>query len=191
MGFVARIHEFANRFYFLHGHRLLVIGAFVGLLLAFLLRNYVKDAFVISLLAFAGIFSTYYKRFVRVPPAIELVTFGTVMTGVAYGPIAGAMFGIAVTIIAEIFNSGMDFFIVGYIPARAIVGFASAFFPAAGIVPLGLSMSILYNAIAQPLYAFQSDAELRLKLLAFIVTNISFNFLIFSLLGGFVKGLIV
>lgn len=185
-----QLHELASYFYYLQGHKFLALGALAGLLIAFSFRGYIKDALVIFLLGLVGIFSTYYKRYVRVPPAVELVTFGTVITGVAYGPVAGAVFGVVVTILAEVFNSGIDFFIVGYIPARAAVGFASAFFPAAGMIPLGLWMSVLYNVIAQPLYAFQSDAELRLKLFAFIITNISFNFLAFSFFGELVKGVI-
>ncbi|MBI2145609.1 hypothetical protein HYU18_04795 [Candidatus Woesearchaeota archaeon] len=176
---------------FLRIHKALAIGAAIGLVVAVSYRNFLKDILVIAVLALIGIFSTYYKRFARVPPSIELITFGTVIVGLAYGPIVGAIFGAIVTIVAEVFNSGIDFFIVGYVPARAAVGFASSFFPAANIVLLGTSMSVLYNLVAQPLYAFQSDAELRFKLVAFIVTNISFNFLAFTLLGNFVKGIAV
>ncbi|MEK6837923.1 MAG: hypothetical protein AABX69_04690 [Nanoarchaeota archaeon] len=88
-------------------------------------------------------------------------------------------------------NSGIDAFIVGYIPARAIVGFTAAFFPTTSIVNLGVLISVLYNAVAQPLYALQSDAELRLKLALFVIVNISSNFVVFSLVGGFVKGIVL
>ncbi len=162
-----------------------------ALMLLLFFRNYLKDAVILLLLGFIAVFSTIYKRFMRVPPAIELVTFSTVMVGISHGPVAGAIFGAVTTIAAEVFNSGVDAFIIGYIPARAVVGAASAFFPGANIVWLGLWMSVLYNLIAQPLYALQSDAELRMKLLAFVVINISSNFIIFSLLGAFVKGLIM
>ncbi|MBI2176454.1 hypothetical protein HYU40_03880 [Candidatus Woesearchaeota archaeon] len=172
-------------------HKQLLFGAALGLVLMFLFRNYVKDTLVLAALGIIAVFSTFYKRFMRVPPAIELVTFSTVMVGISYGPVTGAIFGAVITLAAEIFNSGVDAFIIGYIPARAIVGAVSAFFPAANIVTLGLWMSVLYNLVAQPLYALQSDAELRVKLLAFVIINISSNFIIFSLLGAFVKGLVM
>ena len=98
---------------------------------------------------------------------------------------------VVVTVVAEVFNSGIDAFIIGYIPARAAVGFVAAFFPTTNIVTLGLLMSILYNAVAQPLYALQSDAELRFKLIAFVLINVPFNFIIFSLLGELVKGIVI
>ncbi len=172
-------------------HKAIVVGALAGLLLVFTYRNIIKDVAVILILAALGIFSTYYKRFTRVPPAVELITFCTVMVGLAYGPVVGALFGAIVTVAAEIFNSGIDFFIIGYIPARAAVGALSAFFPATSVVMLGTSMSLAYNLIAQPLYAFQSDAELRMKLILFVIVNVTFNFLAFTLLGSFVKGLIL
>lgn len=175
----------------LRGHKILAIGVVAGFFLAFALKQYLKEAIVLALLASIAVFSTIYKRFMRVPPAVELVTFATVMVGVAYGPVTGALFGAIITVVAEIMNSGIDAFIIGYVPGRAVVGFVSAYFPAANMVTLGLLMSVLYNAISQPLYAFQSDAELRFKLLAFVVVNISFNLIIFSLLGNFVRGIIV
>ena len=178
-------------FSFLSHRKALVLGTSVGLFFVLVYRSFIKEVVLILILAIIGIFSTYYKRLTRVPPAVELITFGTVMVGLAYGPLMGALFGAIVTIIAEVFNSGIDFFIVGYVPARAIVGAVSSFFPGSSIIVLGSSMSLLYNAVAQPLYAFQSDAELRLKLLAFVLVNVSFNFLAFTLLGGPVKDLIM
>ena len=175
----------------LNEHKTLTIGVLAGFFLILSLKQYLKEVVVLALLASIAVFSTIYKRFMRVPPAVELVTFATVMVGVAYGPVTGALFGAIITVVAEIMNSGIDAFIIGYVPGRAVVGFVSAFFPTANIVTLGLLMSILYNAVAQPLYAFQSDAELRFKLLAFVVVNISFNFIVFSLLGNFVRGIIV
>ncbi len=172
-------------------HKRLLFGAAAGLALVLLFGDYIKDAVVLAVLGLVAVFSTIYKRFMRVPPAVELVTFSTVMVGISHGPVIGAIFGAAITLAAEIFNSGVEAFIIGYIPARAIVGAVSAFFPEASIVWLGLWMSVLYNLIAQPLYALQSDAELRVKLLAFVIINISSNFIIFSLLGAFVKGLIM
>lgn len=176
---------------FLLQRKQLLLVAVIGLLLMLFFRNYIKDAVVLLVLGTIAVLSTVYKRFMRVPPAVELVTFSTVMVGISHGPITGAVFGAVVTLAAEIFNSGVDAFIIGYIPARAVVGAVSSFFPGANIVVLGLWMSILYNLIAQPLYALQSDAELRVKLLAFVIVNVSSNFVIFSLLGGLVKGIVV
>lgn len=181
----------ARNFSFVLQRKQLLFGITIGLVIILLFRNYIKDAIVLTVLGLIAVFSTIYKRFMRVPPAVELVTFSTVMVGISYGPVTGAIFGAVITLAAEIFNSGVDAFIMGYIPARAIVGAVSAFFPAANIVTLGLWMSLLYNLIAQPLYALQSDAELRVKLLAFVIINISSNFIIFSLLGAFVKGLVM
>ncbi|MBI2143897.1 hypothetical protein HYU17_01970 [Candidatus Woesearchaeota archaeon] len=171
-------------------HKALLFATIGGMAVLFLFGNYIKNAVVLLLLALIAVLSTIYKRYMRVPPAVELVTFSTVLAGVAYGPLVGALFGAVVTVAAEVLNSGIDAFIIGYIPARAVVGFTAAFFPGVNIVTLGLLMSLLYNAVAQPLYAFQSDAELRFKLFAFVLINVPFNFVVFSIAGEFAKGII-
>ena len=183
----AGIREFST---YMFSHKQLLFGGMVGLLVILMFRNIIKDAIIITALSLIAVFSTFYKRFMRAPPAVELVTFSTVMVGIGYGPAAGAIFGAVATLAAEILNSGVDAFIIGYIPARAIIGAVSAFFPTANIVTLGLSMSIFYNALAQPLYAFQGDAELRMKLFAFVIVNVPFNFVAFSVLGPLVKGIV-
>jgi len=180
-------HFFASR---LRNKKLIFWGLLV-IALAIIFRAYIKPLFVMVILAVISVFSTFYKRFMRVPPAVELVTFSTVMVGIAYGPVAGGVFGAVITLVAEIANSGIDAFIVGYIPARAVIGVVSSFFPAANIVRLGVLMSLLYNLISQPLYAFQSDIELRMKLFAFLTINVPFNFIVFSLLGNIVKNMII
>ncbi len=185
------IRKVTGKFTFLFEHKQLVFGTLAGVIAIFLFRGYIKDTIIIMSLSLIAVFSTFYKRFMRAPPAVELITFSTVMISLGYGPVAGAVFGAVATIVAEVLNSGMDAFIIGYVPARAVIGFASAFFPTTNIVTLGLGMSILYNALSQPLYAFQNDAELRLKLFAFIIVNVPFNFLVFSFFGPFVKGLVV
>ena len=186
-----KLSELTGRFSFLFEQKRVLFGILAGLAIILMFRHYIRDIVIILVLGLVAVLSTMYKRYMRAPPAVELITFSTVMIGIAYGPLHGAIFGAVTTLVAEILNSCLDAFIVGYIPARAVVGFVSAFFPTAGIVPLGLAMSILYNAIAQPLYAFQSDAELRMKLLAFVLINVPFNFLVFSFLGEFVKRLVV
>ncbi len=187
-----RFGESAGRFFSsLFGHKKAFFWCLAGLLLLIILRAYIKTFVVIAVLGVISVFSTIYKRFMRVPPAVELVTFSTVLVGIAYGPVHGAVFGAVVTLIAEIVNSGIDAFIIGYVPARAIIGFVSSFFPQANIVVLGTLMSVLYNALAQPLYAFQGDVEVRMKLLAYLAINVPFNFVIFSLFGGFAKGIIM
>ena len=77
-----------------------LIAAFLFLLVAFI-DIVIPSAVVIALGVIAS-FSTSYKRFVRMPPAVELVTFTTVIVSLAYGPLVGVIYAVIVTFTAEI-----------------------------------------------------------------------------------------
>ncbi len=161
----------------------IIIGIFVFLFVISLLGVNVKALIVTIMLAVLGIFSTVYKRYLRVPPAFELITFGTVLVGAAYGPVAGGIFGALVTLIAEIFNAGIDAFIIAYVPSRALIGVLAHFLAGMDIVMLGILMSFFYNILAQPLYIVFGDLEMKVKGISFIVPNLIINVFIFTILA--------
>jgi len=175
--FLGKIYKFCLR------HKKEVILAFAILLLTIIFTSQMRKIISILLLAAAGAFGQVYRRSIRIPPAIEFVTFGTVLVGYSYGPWAGAIFGVVVTIAAEIMSSTIDAFVVGYVPSRAAIGVIASFLTAQGIVDVGIWMTVAYNVLAQPLYLLQPDAELRLKLVFFVTGNIIFNVMLFKLLA--------
>ncbi|MFH1182323.1 MAG: hypothetical protein V1702_05165 [Candidatus Woesearchaeota archaeon] len=178
------VPEFLGRAYKLClRHKMAVIIAFAILLLTIIFTSEMRKIVSILLLATAGAFGQVYRRSIRIPPAVEFVTFGTVLVGYSYGPWAGAIFGIVVTLIAEIMSSTIDAFVIGYVPSRAAIGIISSFLTGHGIASVGIWMTIAYNVLAQPLYLLQPDAELRLKLVFFVTGNIIFNIMLFKLLA--------
>jgi hypothetical protein len=157
--------------------------AIIILVAAVVFTSQLRAIISVGILALAGSFAQIYKRALRVPPAVEFVTFGTVMVGYVYGPWAGAIFGAVVTLSAEVISSAVDAFIIGYVPSRAIIGFTAAYMTGYSIVFVGIAMTLLYNLLAQPLYLLQPDFELRMKVVAFVVVNIIFNILVFRMLA--------
>src|SRR3989344_9527042 len=135
----------------------------------------------------AAAFSTFYKRIVRVPPAFELVSLTTVAVGMSHGPWAGAIFGATAALAAEIINSGIDPFIVGYVFGRAVMGALAAIifaaFPQISVLYLGLGLTVLFNLIAQSLYLLQGDPEAKLKTAIYVFFNLIINWILFSYLG--------
>ncbi|MBS3132728.1 hypothetical protein J4470_01185 [Candidatus Woesearchaeota archaeon] len=162
-----------------------IIPASIALWLYFFLGNSLKGVFVVGVLAVAGSYSTIYKRSIRIPSAVELVTLGTVVTSISYGPFAGAVFGIIVTLASEIISSAVDVFTFLYMFARGVIGVAAFYMASTNIVLLGVLMVLLFNAICQPIYLLPGDIETKMKGLYFFVINIIFNFIAFFLLGGF------
>ncbi len=172
--------------------RVIAVIAALLLLLVFFSRV-VVPALAVLALGVAASFSTSYKRIIRIPPAVELVTFTTIMVSLAYGPVVGAVYGAVVTFTAEIMTNALDVFIISFVPSRAIIALTAGFFFHqfnGSIVLTGFVSSVLYNLLAQPFYLFMADVEMRVKSVFFILFNIGSNFIIFAVLGKIVAGLL-
>lgn len=159
-------------------------------ILAFFGKN-LKDIILVAVLGIAASYSTIYKRTIRVPSAVELVTLGTVITGVAYGPVVGALFGIITTFASEIISSGIDMFTLFYATSRGLSGALSQFLVGTlnvNIVLMGMIALLIFHAISDAIYILSGDVEAKLKVVYFLVVNTLFNFLMFSLFGSLLLG---
>ncbi len=166
----------------------------VMIALVFFTSQTAKFIMLILMGALASV-STMYKKFIRIPPFLEFMTVTTVFVGIAYGPVVGAIYGATVSVLSEVINTCIDAFIIGYVPARAVVGATSglvyATFPDLGVVWLGIIMTIIYNGVGQPLYLLQSDIELRIKAWTFIIGNFFANIIVFATLGLFLESVLL
>lgn len=163
---------------------LLLVAAI--LVLAFFGRN-IKDIIFVSILALAASFSTIYKRTIRVPSAVELVTLGTVITGAAYGPLAGALFGVVTTIASEIISSGVDVNTLFYSTARGLAGAFAQLMVVGfgwGIVMAGMAALVIFHVVSDFIYVVSGGIEAVPKILYFIVVNTIFNLIVFTFFGS-------
>ncbi len=152
--------------------------------LFFLMGGNLQGTIFITLMGIAASYSTYYKRAVKIPSAIELVTIGTVVTSIHYGPVAGALFGIITTLGSEVVSGAVDVFTILYMFARGVIGAVAFLFADWNIVLLGIGAVLLFNIICQPFYLMPGDIETKIKGMYYFVTNIVFNFLAFFFLGN-------
>ncbi len=170
-------------------HKWHIFFAFAFIAVFVLFTQQVKSFIVIALLGLAATFSTFYKRVFQAPPAFELITLTVVAVGIFYGPGVGALYAIVVSITSEIAAQALDPFSITYIPPRIATAFAASWLygngtgPVHNIAVLGLLMSLLYNALQQPVYYYLTDVEKRIKSFYFGSLNIPLNFLIFKFLG--------
>ncbi|MBI2142620.1 hypothetical protein HYU15_04005 [Candidatus Woesearchaeota archaeon] len=171
------------------GKAALMLTAMIVLL--FFLRVSLKMIAVVAVLGTAASLSTIYKRYIKLPSAIELVTFGTVMTSIAYGPFIGAVFGSVTTLISEIVSAAVDMNTFMYIISRAVIGIVAFYIQGMNIVLLGIIGVVIFGIISTPLYILAGDFEAKWKAVYFLTINALFNLLVFSLLGKAVLGIIV
>ena len=162
-----------------------LLPSFVAIALLVLFTEQAKAFIIIAILGVAASFSTFYKRVFQAPPAFELITLSVVTVSVFYGPVTGALFAVVVSITSEIAAQALDPFSITYIPPRIATAFAAPILlhNGTGIAMLGFLMSLLYNALQQPVYWLLTDPEKRIKSIYFGSLNIPLNFIIFKVIG--------
>ena len=163
-------------------HALILLAA---ALLLFLFFSEIKSIVVVILLALIGGFGQIYKRYVRITSAVEFVTFGTVVVSIAYGWVAGALFALTVSFASEVISGNIDAFMLVYLPVRTLSGVFAAFLPFGSVFITGIGTVLFINLLSQPVYLLQSDAEIRIKGIIYLIVNVFFNVLLFSAFGDF------
>lgn len=154
-------------------------------------RN-LKDIILVAVLAFAASYSTIYKRTIRMPSAVELVTLGTVVTGAAYGPLVGALFGIFTTIASEIISSGVDVNTLFYAVSRGIAGGVAQLLIVnfgLGVVMAGMAALVIFHVVSDFIYVVSGGIEAVPKVVYFVVVNTLFNLLVFTFFGNLLLSL--
>lgn len=157
------------------------------LAVAMLLRSLLKDLLSAALLFLAGAFSTYYKRKLEGFGAIgfELITSTALVAGIAFGPVAGALFGFATSLASVIISRDVGpptaFFLIASTAVGAFALPLSSFF---GIVALGM-IALAFSTLLVQAFTFfvQTDAELKAAAAVGILTNFAVNYIFLSFLA--------
>lgn len=158
-----------------------------ALAVVLLFGRHIKDILLVSGLALAASYSTIYKRTFRFPSAVELVTLGTVVTGAAYGPLPGVLFGVFTTIASEIISSGVDVNTLFYAVSRGIAGGVAQVLIVnfgVGVLAMGMIALVIFHVVSDAIYLVSGGIEAVPKVIYFIIVNTLFNLLVFAFLGG-------
>lgn len=152
---------------------------------------------IISVAAFIGLLvvaslSTFYKRSLGGTPisGFEMVIFGTVISGVAFGPTAGLFFGILSSLASEIISINFGPLTWIYIVTTASIGFLSGIFSGLNIFFLGMAATAITLLVNQVVYLFIGDEDIKGATLFYIIANVTFNVVLFSTLGSRIVSII-
>ncbi len=189
-GFQAKntAHSFLRRAYnLIRTHKMMAAAVILITLLFVTFTKTVVTLLILLLMAIPSTFITMYKRVVRLPPALELISLTATMATVFYGPVVGIIYTIIVNFASEVASGHPDEMTLTYVPSRIVqvlfVHFAYAYFGLTGIVALGIWGNVAFNAVQQPIFMALVDVEKRLKAIYFVMLNIPLNILIFKVLG--------
>ena len=151
--------------------------AFIVFAVFMLFTSQAKAVAVLLVLGAASSLAVTYKRVVRLPPALELISLTSAVVTLVYGPVV-------VTNIASEFVSGYpDAMSLTYIPSRSAQVLFVYLFRDWDVVQLGIWSVVVFNLVQQPIFMWLTDAEKRLKSLYFVMLNVPLNILIFRFLA--------
>ncbi|MBI2176453.1 hypothetical protein HYU40_03875 [Candidatus Woesearchaeota archaeon] len=159
----------------------------IALAFVALFHDFFKALTGVTLLFLLGAFSTFYKKKLEGFGAIgfELVTFTTTIAGVAFGPLAGAMFGFATALSSVLISKDVGVTTPVFLLATAIAGgLAHPLSALFSIVQLGIMLVLFSTAtILVFTFLFYRDAEIRAAGMLGILTNLAVNYIFFSYLA--------
>lgn len=181
--FVVGLPNKSVAFFWKH-KKLFILGFFILLLLAVLGIN-IKSAVMVVLLTVIASVSTIYKKYMKFTIGFELVTFSTVLTAVAYGPLIGAIVGFVSAVAAEVLPQLIDpssFFWILSLPLSAVL---AAFLYSLGvpIFWLGMLSVVVQLAVSEPMRIFSGDQYLVTMGTVNIITTLVWNILFFKILA--------
>lgn len=144
--------------------------------------NVFKAIIVIILFILANCFIRFYKRVIPVLPIeLEISMFATMLTTVAYGFWVGLLTALLTSIAAEFFTQMIKPFSLVNIITYAVVAIPAIFLSSQTIIVGGLTIVVLANIVIFTIFLFMGYD--MFKNLAYSVTNIVFNYFMFTYLA--------
>lgn len=119
-----------------------------------------------------------YKKFIRAPIEIEVLTLGIVICTIKFGIKAGLIVAILGGILSFIVGFNISPFSFPMLLGYITIAITSYLFGQIGITIVGIIASIINNAIVFAMYYFVFDYDL-FKNLSFSISNLVFNMIIF------------
>jgi len=162
---------------------LMVLGALV--IIALLITN----LFVISIFIGASLVVSLIIGKLKIKGiGVELVTFVTVLSSLAYGPAAGAIIGLVLIIFHLAIPQYSGAYIIWVIPEYMLAAVVATTLSGSA-ASIGIIVTLALNAI-NVLLTFLVYKEHLPNYLPYVVTNVIFNALLFTQAGEAVLGML-
>jgi hypothetical protein len=166
----------------------IIVFVIAAAVLLLFFGSYVRALATIGVLITLGFASLLYNRAIRISLGIELVLMGTVLAGLAYGPLAAFFTGGIALFAAEVFNGSFQHSTLVSFIGLAVVSAAIPVVSASSVSTVGVLMALLYNAVLAPGYLLMGSEPWKVGL--FFVTDILFNAWLFILVVPRIAGLV-
>jgi hypothetical protein len=165
---------------YLYRRRFLLLIIVIAFMLMLLFFRFFAMVIFLGILLILNLFSSYISRHLpRYRTSIELIMFGTVLAGYAYGTKIGSFFGLINSIAYYYGAHRMSYYVLIFAPLYAVAGICASLFNQYGIFYVGMTATIVYTVISSILVIVIFSAKIE-KAIGFAVVNTAFNFIMFK-----------
>jgi hypothetical protein len=171
-------------------YRLLIYGLMaVAVLLFILLSEKARAAVVVSIFIFVNMIITTYKKFLKAPIEIEVLTLGIVLSTLEYGVAAGLIVAILGWILGFFVGLDISPFALPMFLGYLVVVLASYILQPLNITIIGITASLINNIIIFMIYHFLLRYDVG-KNLSFGLSNLMFNVILFNNIAPVLQSLL-
>lgn len=157
----------------------LAIVALLGII-AIIFFGTIRMLVMISILLGLNILISHVSRHIpRFKTSLELIMFGTVLVGLAYGGKIGALYGIIASITYYYAAGRFSYFVIIFAPLYALAGLLVPFFSWLPLFTLGISFVIGYTIFSSILIVLVFNGKID-KMIGFLLINTFFNVIMFK-----------
>lgn len=162
----------------------------VLLAILFVFLDLVKVLVIMFMFVALNVLVRFYRRILPgVPIEFEVVIFGSCLTTIAYGFWPGLIVALAGSISGEFLNQSISPYSLVNIFCYILVPIISLFLGPATVVSGGIALMIILNIII--FIIFVAVGYNLFKNVAFAITNVFLNYLLFSYLAVPVLGMLI
>ncbi|MBI2578936.1 MAG: hypothetical protein HYW26_04460 [Candidatus Aenigmarchaeota archaeon] len=154
-----------------------------------LLAAYFKLFIITALIASVIAASLLVQKFQLRLFGFETVTFSTVIMGVAYGPVIGGIFGMAMVLVSLVISGYFGIYYLWIIPEYAVAAYLASQWYGGDILSVGLNITIILQ-VANIVLTYFFDRYSFFQHIVYSATNIVFNFAAFALFGPVLVGIL-
>lgn len=165
-------------------YRILILLVLAGATV-FLFTSYVVTA---ALVAGVAVVSWSVNKAGIKQIGIELATLSTVLVGVTYGAVPGAVAGLGLVTLQLVAGQYTGSYIVWVIPSYAVTGFIAGFFSGMDIFVLGTALTVGMQSLFATLTSVTAAGELS-RYFPYAATNVIFNLFVFRYVAPLLLGL--
>ena len=140
---------------------------------------FMRSIFIAAVMIIATIMVSYFSKRTRLKKfGLELVTFTTVLIGVMFGALPGAIVGAVLILLHDVITGRIASYLLIVVPFFGVIGAIAGTFASVDIITLGVGLALLSHLVF--IFSRTIAGRFPISYIPYFAFNMLFNFFLFS-----------